>query len=338
MKNRHYILYILIACLVTMIMSACRLDRGIIKEDASSEVKFVRYDRMVNDYINTGNVGIWQRMNMEFPRETRALIEDVLKIGPADKEGIEDSLRSYYADPTLTQLRMDVARRFEDMSVYEADLNAAFTRLNNECPSFVIPKVYTQVSAFNQSIVVGDSLIGVSLDKYLGAEYPAYKKYFYENQRATMESARIVQDCLFFYLNQQYAFPNKGHKHTLGEWMVQQGRIGWVVSKLICKKPIDVAAYQTATKRWYTSHEREVWATMSRPELWNSTDSIKLHSLMMTSDAHPYFKDPHSRGVGLWIAMRMVGSYMEHHPQVSIDSLLRLQDFAQITKECQYCK
>ena len=87
-------------------MSACRLDRGIIKEDASDDVRFVRYDRMVNDYINTGNVALWQRMNMEFPRETRALIEDVLKIGPVDKEGIEDSLRSYYSDPTLTQLRI----------------------------------------------------------------------------------------------------------------------------------------------------------------------------------------------------------------------------------------
>ncbi len=319
-------------------MSACRLDRGIIKEDASDDVRFVRYDRMVNDYINTGNVALWQRMNMEFPRETRALIEDVLKIGPVDKEGIEDSLRSYYSDPTLTQLRMDVARRFENLSVYEADLSAAFTRLSNESPSFVIPKVYTQNSAFNQSIVVGDSLIGVSLDKYLGAEYPAYKKYFYENQRATMESARIVQDCLFFYLNQQYAFPNKGRKHTLGEWMVQQGRIGWVVSQLICKKPIDVAAYQPATKRWYTSHEREVWTTMTRPELWNSTDSVMLHSLMMTSDAHPYFKDPHSRGVGLWIAMRMVESYMDHHPQVSIDSLLHLRDCMQLARESQYCE
>lgn len=116
-------------------MSACRLDRGLIKESTDTHVKFVRYDRVVNDYVNTGNVALWQRMNMEFPRETRALIEDVLKIGPVDKEGIEDSLRTFYTDPTLTQLRMDVARRFEDMSIYEADINAAFTRLQSECPT-----------------------------------------------------------------------------------------------------------------------------------------------------------------------------------------------------------
>lgn len=206
MKKEQYILYIVVACFVASVMSACRLDRGLIKESTDTHVKFVRYDRVVNDYVNTGNVALWQRMNMEFPRETRALIEDVLKIGPVDKEGIEDSLRTFYTDPTLTQLRMDVARRFEDMSIYEADINAAFTRLQSECPTFVVPKVYTQNSAFNQSIVVGDSLIGVSLDKYLGADYPAYRKYFYENQRVTMESTRIVQDCLIFYLNQQYPF------------------------------------------------------------------------------------------------------------------------------------
>lgn len=336
MKKEQYILYIVVACFVVSVMSACRLDRGLIKESTDTHVKFVRYDRVVNDYVNTGNVALWQRMNMEFPRETRALIEDVLKIGPVDKEGIEDSLRTFYTDPTLTQLRMDVARRFEDMSIYEADINAAFTRLQSECPTFVVPKVYTQNSAFNQSIVVGDSLIGVSLDKYLGADYPAYRKYFYENQRATMESTRIVQDCLFFYLNQQYPFLDNRRKHTLGEWMVQQGRIGWVVSQLTCKKPIDVAACQPATKRWYTMHEQDVWTSLVNPTLWNSTDSVTLHSIMMTNDAQPYFKDPHSRGVGLWISMRMIESYMEHHPHVSIDSLLHLKDCTQLLQECKY--
>lgn len=102
------------------------------------------------------------------------------------------------------------------------------------------------------------------------------------------------------------------------------------------QKPIDVAACQPATKRWYTMHEQDVWTSLANPTLWNSTDSVTLHSIMMTNDAQPYFKDPHSRGVGLWISMRMIESYMEHHPHVSIDSLLHLKDCTQLLQECKY--
>lgn len=170
-------------CSLAICMAACQFDRNLIKENAGKDLHIIRYDRMVDDYVNTGNVALWQRMNTEFPRETRALIEDVLHLGRADNEDIDDSLIAYYKDPILVQLRMDISRKFEDLSVYEKALSRAFKRLEAEDKNFVTPKIYAQNSAFNQSIVVGDSLIGISLDKYMGADYPAYKKYFYENQR-----------------------------------------------------------------------------------------------------------------------------------------------------------
>ena len=73
-------------------MAACQFDRNLIKENAGKDLRTIRYDRMVDDYVNTGNVALWQRMNTEFPRETRALIEDVLHLGRADNEDIDDCL------------------------------------------------------------------------------------------------------------------------------------------------------------------------------------------------------------------------------------------------------
>lgn len=242
MKRLRYIFSTLMVCLLAICMAACQFDRNLIKEDAGKDLRIIRYDRMVDDYVNTGNVALWQRMNTEFPRETRALIEDVLHLGRADKEDIDDSLIAYYKDPILVQLRMDISRKFEDLSTYEKALSCAFKRLEAEDKNFVTPKIYAQNSAFNQSIVVGDSLIGISLDKYMGADYPAYKKYFYENQRATMEPSRIVQDCLYFYLNQQFPPTRLRIRHTLGQWLIHQGKIAWVVAQLTNKSAIDIAA------------------------------------------------------------------------------------------------
>lgn len=297
----------------------------------------MRYDRLIEDYVTTGNISLWQRMNTEFPLETQTLVENILRIGRVDSEGIEDTLRTYYSDTTLCRVREDVTRQFENMKEVEKKLGCAFTILSQEVFGFTIPRVYTQNSAFNESIIVGDSLVGISLDKYLGADYPLYSRFFYDNQRVTMEPERIVRDCLTFYLN--HLFHNrikKGKSPTLFECIMHQGKINWVVSRLTNSRMLDIAAVQPATKQWYKLNERRVWTSLNANGLLQCTDSATIHSVMYSSDAYPYFKDAHSRGVGLWIGMRIIDNYMKRHPRTSIGQLLQETDYEHIFQESRY--
>lgn len=109
-----------------------------------------------------------------------------------------------------------------------------------------------------------------------------------------------------------------------------------MVAQLTNKSAIDIAACQPATKAWYKLNERRVWNTLRNEKIWNSYDSLLLHSILYSSDAHPYFVDPHSRGVGLWIGMRIVDGYMKHHPEMSFDALLRFNNYDLIKKESNY--
>ena len=61
----------------------------------------------------------------------------------------------------------------------------------------------SEVSCLNQSIIVSDTLIGISLDKYLGADFPLYAEYYTAEQRAQMTREAIVQDAINAY--QQYS-------------------------------------------------------------------------------------------------------------------------------------
>lgn len=326
------------ALLLVALPSSCQLDRSFFRHADSGQPEIARFDCAVEEYLSTGSVMSWQKLNTDYPRETQALVENVLHLGKMDSEGIEDSLRMFYADTTLVKVRHDVGVKFSDLSDCQKSLQKAFERLDKECDDFVIPRVYTQNSAFNQSIVVGDSLLGISLDKYLGANYTPYKKYFSENQRATLEPSRIVQDCLSFYLAQLYIIPNvRGNMHpSLLEWMMHQGKIAWVVAQLTDSKLVDIAGCQSETKAWYKSHEAAVWAALKRPELLASRDSSFVCSVIMSGNAHPYFRDAHSRGVGLWIGMRIVDSYMKSHPEIGINALLHDTDYSTMLKEANY--
>lgn len=289
---------------------------------------------MVDDYVTTGNVSSWQRLNTDFPLETQTLVENVLRLGPIDAEGIEDSLCLYYNQPLISRLRADVGKRFDDLSEVERPLGLAFDRLRRDIPGFTTPRVYAQVSALNESIVVGDSLIGISLDKYLGADYPLYQRYFYANQRVTMIPERMAQDCLIFYLNQlsRQQMPSRG-RSTLLECMIHQGKLNWIAAHALRKPLINVAAVIPATKSWYKNHERQVWQTLRDRHLLASTDSAMIHSVLYSNDPAPYFGDTHSRGVGLWVGIRIVESYMNRHPEVTVAQLLRETDYARLVRK-----
>lgn len=58
----------------------------------------------------------------------------------------------------------------------------------------------------------------------------------------------MVQECIFFYLAQQFPLHKQVKEFTLGNMILHQGKLGWIVSQLIDSKPLDVAAYQAATK------------------------------------------------------------------------------------------
>lgn len=79
--------------------------------------------------------------------------------------------------------------------------------MKKEVPALFVPHFYAQIAALNQSVVVGDSILGFSIDKYMGADYPLYKRFYYDYQCRSMEPDRIVPDCFTFYLLSQYPLP-----------------------------------------------------------------------------------------------------------------------------------
>lgn len=326
-KHRSLVLFLLLTLLLP---AGCLWQPKLNDEEQEKPFRIERFDHLQEDFVATGNFATWQRMNTDYPEATRALVENVLQLCSAENEAVDDTLRRYFADSTLVRLRTDVKERFDNLDCYERRLAAAFDKLKAACPEFVVPRVYTQISAFGESIVVGDSLVGISLDKYLGADYPLYRNYFHENQRASMEPQRIVQDCLAFYLTSIYRTPlaEGNNRPSLRNVMLHEGKIYWIVAKLLDEKLINVAACHPKTKQWYVKHEPEVRKTLLQPALLNDTTLNLMQSLIMTATPEPYFKNVHSRGAGLYTGILLVDEYMKKHPDMTLDELLHFTDYA----------
>ena len=230
------------------------------KQQQRESLKIERYDQTEILYLTTGDFGALKQMTTEYSAMTMTLVEDVLRLGRLDEPGINDRFFEFYQDSTLQTLLHDVQVAYDNMDDINDELDQAFVRLHEMFPHLKTPRVYTQVSALDQSIIVGNGMLAISLDKYMGENYPLYVHFGYtEQQRRMMTRSYIVPDCIAFYLLS--VFPSEVEP-------AHKPRLQYVVNQVVNRKVFDDE--QITRVEQYMNHHKEL-----KPEQL-LTDSIHI--------------------------------------------------------------
>lgn len=190
----------LLIILISMLFASCGISTGKGTEQKEEEISVLRYDKLLSEYVRSNSFSAMQKLTMDYRMPTKILIEDVLSIGTVKDDTISQRLQKFYSDTTLVRLLSDVEAKYPNLDEVEKGLNKGFRKLKKEVPDTKVPFIYSQVSAFNESIILVDSLLGISLDKYMGEDYPLYKRFYYDYQCRSMRPER---DCagLFCFLS-----------------------------------------------------------------------------------------------------------------------------------------
>lgn len=231
MRNVIYIFIITLSLLTSCGLRLKPFDL----ESQRPEIEIARYDRLQSRYLATGDYSALQEMNTEYPIETRTLIEKVLQIGEVVDPNISAKYLRFYQDSTLQSLISDTEAEYADMTDLNKRFNKSFDRLLKLLPSLPIPRIYAQIGALDQSVIIGNKSIGICLDKYLGINYPLYLKYYTYQQRVSMTRAYIVPDCLVFYLLSIYPMAQADKRSQL-ERDLHMAKIMWTVNKAVSQK------------------------------------------------------------------------------------------------------
>mgnify|MGYP004448910637 CR=1 FL=1 len=204
--------------------------------DNADTIQIKRYDRVQSRYLTTGDFAALQEMNTIYTKETRALIEDVVKLGSVADDNINKHLLEFFRDSTLQNVIFAAESEFADISDLNDELRSAFT------------------------IIVDDNDVCISLDKYLGADYPAYLRFYDAEQRKTMTRRYIVPDCIVFYLWSVYT---PQHLHGLSQYErdMQIAKFMWIAD-FVTKKHIFDTPYTDKVGAYMRKHPRTTLAEL----------------------------------------------------------------------------
>ena len=258
-KGRNIILLLV----VIIISSACEFrlkpnDEG----EENSHIEVRRYDRLESRYLTTGDFSALQQMNIDYPIETRTLVEKMLRIGEVSDPDISRKFLRFYQDSLLQTLISDVEAEYANMDDINKQFHDSFDNLTSMLPNMPLPKIYAQIGALDQSIVVGDKLIGISLDKYMGSKYSLYQKYYSADQRASMRRSYVVPDALTFYILSLYPMENF-ESRSQQERDLHVGKVMWVVNRALGKHFFDTPYTKIVNKYMCNNKNLSVYDLLS---------------------------------------------------------------------------
>ncbi|OAV69615.1 gliding motility-associated lipoprotein GldB [Bacteroidales bacterium Barb6XT] len=274
-------------------------------------VHIQRFDIALLHAVQSQDTAQITLLREQYPVMLDIIGKSVLNMQSPDQPGFSKQVIQYYSEPTLQKLYQEAVTLFADVTDAEQQLADAFAFLTSQFPSMQIPAVYMHVSGFNQNILVGEGTLSLSIDKYMGDDYPLYQEFFYDYQRQKMQPRNIVQDYLAGFLMSEYPFT--GNENILLERMIYEGKIRYLLAQALPGvTPARLTGCTEEEYQWVKSHESSIWqAIIERKHLYTSDP---LTTARYFSDRPSDFLSDGAPGnLGTCIGFQIITCYMQEN-------------------------
>ena len=262
--------------------------------------------------------------------------ERIIKIGPLTGDNFDQYLSSFLTDTVIQEVADTVAVKFADFGEIETALTNGFKHYRYYFPEKSIPRIYTYISGFNESLIVAENLIGISLDKYLGRDCIFYRylgipKYKIEN----MFPEKIVPDLFYAWALTEY--PMSDSVNNLLANMIYQGKLIYLTEALNPDLPDSLLmGYSTEKLEWCDKNEASMWAYLVEHKLIYSVERLDLQKYIGDAPFTNVFSEKSPGRTGVWIGWQIVQSFMNNHEEISLAQLMEINDAQKILSQSKY--
>lgn len=267
------------------------------------------------------------------------LFSYVINIGKMDDSAWSTNLVKFCTDKQNYEVYTTTMQIFPDIKEIEKSLTDAFRHYLHYFPDKKIPGVYTCITGFNNSIITGDSSLGISLDRYLGSGckyYPQLQLYKYQMFR--MNPSNIIPDCMSAWASSEWDYRNIGYNpdNVLAE-MIHQGKLLYFVKCMVPEIKEDlVFGFTPGQLMFCVNNENQMWKYLIENNLLFNTDQLTKRKLTEEAPFTSYFSKESPGRAAVWIGFRIVESYMWKNKDSRLEDLMINADYQGILEKARY--
>jgi hypothetical protein len=262
--------------------------------------------------------------------------KEILAIGDSRDSLYSGYLLTFITDSTFAVARVRTDSLFGDFQPFTKQIELAFKHYAYYYPGIQLPKVYTFLSGFNQSIVTFPNALGISLDNYLGYNCRFYSRLGIPTyKRHNMEPHKLVYDALYGFVSQQFEY--KGKTENLISGMIHQGKLLYFLDALIPDGPDTLKiGYSHTQLVWCKEHEKEMWSYLVERKMLFSGDRMELVRFINPAPFTTPFGQKSPGRTGVWLGWQIVKSYIKNNPKTTLQGLMNENDYHKILNESGY--
>jgi len=267
------------------------------------------------------------------------LFSYVINAGDINDPEFSDLLLSFVTDKLNNEVYAAVMKLYPEITPIEEEIEDAFRHYLWHFPDKRIPTVITCITGFNNSIITGDSVIGIGLDRYLGRDcsyYPQLGLYRYISAR--MNHYNIVPDCIYGWGATEWDFD--AMKYPAGNVMAEMIHEGKLKYFEKCMLPeindTVVFGFTEDQMKFCRNNERQMWQYLIEHDLLFSTDQFTIRKLTDEAPFTSYFTSESPGRAAVWLGFRIVESYMMKNREISLEALMNSTDIQGIIEGAKY--
>jgi hypothetical protein len=247
-------------------------------------------------------------------------------------------MREYLMNPRNIDFHKAVEGKFKDLAPIEKDLTEGFRHIKYYFPEMEIPRCYSYISGgdYENPVQIADSVMIIALDTYLGFDFKPYLTDgvpLYKTQRMTPD--HVVPDCIKSFVNS--FLPLNMSANTFLDQIIDAGKRQYLLDAFIPDISENLKMDYTQEQfSWIKKNETHVWSAIIENRMLYSSDGQTIRVFLADGPFTPAFGKESPPRLGEWIGRQIVKSYMNNHPEITLQQLLKKNDAQEILTESGY--
>lgn len=320
-----------------MLLAACQPNR--LKVDVSNielQLNVHRFDQAVFQNSPAELADLLKQHNTWDSHFVESYFMDIVRIGDPADTFFASNLQLFMTDTVIVQVAAKVLDVFSDYSELAGQLEDGFRHFHHYFPALPVPDIYTCITGFNQSLFIADEWMAISLDNYLGSDCVFYQYLGIPQYKINnMYPEKMVSD--LFYALGMTTFQAEGEAENLLAAMIREGKMHYFTEAMCPDMPDSVViGFTKAQLDWCKANEAGMWSYWAEHKLLYNMERLTLQKYIADAPFTNTFASESPGRTGAWVGWQIVRSYMNKHPEISLETLMNLHDPQEILNHSGY--